>query len=436
METVMILAGCAIIAGVIFLLIKQYETRLVLLGAGLLMCIIAGNPMMMFKAFADNMVLTTLVQTILSVMGFAAVMKITKCDAHLITLLVGMLSKVRWIMIPAAVLVTAFINISLPSAAGCAAAVGALLIPLLISLGVHPAIAASAVMAGTFGSMMSPGLSHNSYIAEKLMKTDVMQVIIVHWQADVVCILIAAFGLALVAYLRKEDKGYVADAAHSTPKLENPKIIYALIPIIPVFLLVISAIISSDATPAWGKQLLGSMPWLKSLPVPSAMLIGIILGIVITRSNPSDCVKEFFNGMGSSYAAIMGIIIAAGVFVAGMKAIGLVDGFLEVLKGSDSIARWAAAFGPFLLAIITGSGDAATLAFNAAVSPHAEALGMTIPNMSSLATLAGTLGRTMSPLAGAAIVCAGIAAVSPLEIAKRNAPSMIVAVFVALFMLG
>lgn len=436
METIMIVAGCAIIAGVIFLLIKQYETRLVLLGAGLLMCIIAGNPMVMFKAFADNMVLTTLVQTILSVMGFAAVMKITKCDAHLITLLVGMLSKVRGIMIPAAVLVTAFINVSLPSAAGCAAAVGSLLIPLLVSLGVHPAIAASAVMAGTFGSMMSPGLSHNSYIAEKLMKTDVMQVIAVHWQADVVCIIIAAIGLAVVAYLRKEDRGYVPDADHSVTKLDNPKILYAIIPVIPVFLLVVSAVLSGSSAPEWGKQLLDVMPWLKSLSVPSAMLIGIILGIVVTLSNPSDCIKEFFNGMGSSYAAIMGIIISAGVFVAGMKAIGLVDAFLAILKESESIARWAAAFGPFLLAIITGSGDAATLAFNAAVSPHAEMFGMTIPNMSSLATLAGALGRTMSPLTGAAIVCAGIAAVSPLEIAKRNAPAMIVSIFVAFFMLG
>lgn len=436
MGTIMILAGCAIIVGVVYLLVKQYETRLVLLGAGLLMCVIAGNPMAMFKAFADNMVLTTLVQTILSVMGFAAVMKITRCDAHLINLLVGMLSKVRGIMIPAAVLATAFINISLPSAAGCAAAVGALLIPLLISLGVHPAIAASAVMAGTFGSMMSPGLSHNSYIAEKLMKTDVMQVILVHWQADVVCVIIAAVGLAIVAYVRKEDRGYVADAARGTIKMDNPRLIYAIIPVIPVCLLVLSAVISGDTAPEWGKQLVAAMPWLKSLPVPSAMLIGIILGIAVTRSNPSDCVKEFFNGMGGSYASIMGIIIAAGVFVAGMKAIGLVDGFLEVLKTSDSIARWAAAFGPFFLAIITGSGDAATLAFNAAVSPHAESLGMTIPNMSSLATLTGTLGRTMSPLAGAAIVCASIAAVSPLEIAKRNAPAMIAAVFVALAMLG
>ena len=42
----------------------------------------------------------------------------------------------------------------------------------------------------------------------------------------------------------------------------------------------------------------------------------------------------------------------------------------------------------------------------------------------------------MSPLAGAAIVCAGLANVNPMEIVKRTAPGMIVGViFIALIML-
>lgn len=434
-ETVLIWLGVAVIAGVIYLLVKQYETRMVLIGAGLLMCTLAGNPMLMFSAFATNMVLAALIQTILSVMGFAYVMKVTKCDAHLVNLMVGMLSKVRIIIVPAAMLVTAFINISLSSAAGCAAAVGSILIPLMISLGVSPAVAAAAVMGGTFGSMLSPGLSHNAYIAANLMKTDVMQVIAVHYWASIVTMLVGAGCLAAVAIFLKEDRGYVPDASHATPKLENPNVVYALVPVIPVVLLVFSAYISSKTAPAWGQSLLLTMPWLKSLTVPAAMLIGTILGIAVTRTNPTVCVKEFFNGMGSSYGSVMGIIIAAGVFVAGMQAVGLVGAFINLLKNAGDAARWAAAFGPFLLAIITGSGDAATLAFNGAVSPHAAQFGMTIPHMSTLATLAGALGRTMSPLAGAAIICAGLANVSPLEITKRHAPGMIICLFIAVMML-
>jgi len=41
----------------------------------------------------------------------------------------------------------------------------------------------------------------------------------------------------------------------------------------------------------------------------------------------------------------------------------------------------------------------------------------------------------MSPLAGAAIIVASLAGVNPLEVAKRNAPGMIIAAIVAIFIL-
>ncbi len=47
--------------------------------------------------------------------------------------------------------------------------------------------------------------------------------------------------------------------------------------------------------------------------------------------------------------------------------------------------------------------------------------------------LGGALGRTMSPIAGAVIICASIAGVSPFEVAKRTAPGMIIAVVVSMF---
>jgi len=172
------------------------------------------------------------------------------------------------------------------------------------------------------------------------------------------------------------------------------------------------------------------------MSVPTAMLIGTFLGLAATRSNPTTVTKEFFKGMGDAYGSVMGIIIGAGVFVAGMQAVGLVDALIVALKSTTELAKYAAALGPFFLAIITGSGDAATLAFNGAVTPHAEQFGMGIMQMGSLATLGGCLGRTMSPLAGAAIVCAGLAGVNPLEISKRLAPGMLIAVTVAMFMLG
>ena len=73
-------------------------------------------------------------------MGFGYVMSYTKCSDHLVNALVRPLAKVPMLVIPGAVIITWFLNIVLPSAVGIAAAVGVLLIPALIALGVPPVI--------------------------------------------------------------------------------------------------------------------------------------------------------------------------------------------------------------------------------------------------------------------------------------------------------
>jgi C4-dicarboxylate transporter, DcuC family len=413
----LIFLGTAIILIAIYFLIKQKEARMVLFAAGLLMAVVAGKPMSAFTAFTERMTTAGLIEAILSVMGFAFVMKVTKCDQHLVRLVAGGLKKFQLFLIPGATFATFAINIALPSAAGAAAAVGAILIPVLMGAGVSPAIAAAAVMAGTFGSNLNVGTAHNPFIAE-IAKTTAMDVVKVHTFAHVLSVIIVAVSLAVIAKLLKEDKGYkyIAEGQEEETKLN---VLYALMPVIPLIILVLGSTV---------------MPSIQ-MSVPAAMLIGVILTLIVTRSNPTEVTTSFFDGMGKAYGDIMGIIIAAAVFVGGMTAIGLVDAFIEAMTNSPSIAKFAATFGPFVLAIISGSGDAATFAFNEAVTPFAEKFGISQVNMGSIALLSGALGRTMSPIAGAAIVCAGIAKVSPMELTKRNAPGIIIATIVSMFIL-
>jgi DcuC family C4-dicarboxylate transporter len=432
----MVWIAVAIVIAAVYFLIKGWETRLVLLTAGFLMAILSGDPMKAFKYFSDRMVYGGLIEPILSVMGFAYVMKITKCDAHLINLLTGGLSKVPWLLIPGAGIVTAIINIPLTSAAGVSAAVGAILIPLLINAGVRPALAAAAVYTGTFGSVLSPGNTHNVFISTELAHIPVMDVIAVEFWPLIICVLIGAFGVTLVGYITKENKGYVP-AEPMVAKIDKFNLVYALIPMLPIIILVIVAWMNS-AYPAKGPDgaALVHSGWIvqmKAIRISHAMLIGAFLGMAATRTSPTKCVDQFFRGTGDVYAAVMGIIICANVFVGGLEASGVVGAFNAMLREAGDAAKYAATWGPMILAIIMGSGDAATLAFNGAVSPHAADFGMTPLTMGSLANLAGALGRTASPLAGGCIVCAGIAKVSGMEIAKRTGPGMIVASFVALF---
>ena len=413
----MIWVGAIIVLLTFVAIVKRYETRLVLFLGGLAMAAAAGKPLAAIDAFAKAMVNEGLVTTICTVMGFSYVMSVTNCDKHLVHLLAGGLKRVKPILVPGAVVVTWVLNIALPSTAGCAAAVGAVLIPTLIRSGVHPAMAAACVMSGTFGSTMSPGLSHNPFVA-KLAQVDVMTVIANHAPAVLVVLAIAAPMLAMVAYWRKEGPDAERAAAFQEDGQDfKVNLLKAIIPALPLLLLVL------------GSKQLGVIP---TVTVPQAMIIGAMLGFLATFQNPQEISKGFFKGMGDSYGDIMGIIIAAAVFTQGMQIIGLTGAMIEKMKASQDIAIYAATFGPYFLAILSGSGDAAALAFNGAVTPHAAQFGWAISDMGSLATISGALGRTMSPVAGGLIVCATIAKVNPFEIAKRTAPGMVLGVIAVL----
>ena len=325
----------------VWALIKRYETRLVLLAAGLFLCCISLDPMYGLDAMGKSMTNKSLIMAICGSMGFAFVASYTQCDRSLVHYLASPIRGLGIFLLPVCTTITFFINIAIPSAAGCAAAVGSTLIPVMLRAGIKPAAAAAAVLGGTIGSYLSPGTSHNVFVANMAKMSE----------------------MDFIAY-------------HST----------------------------------------------------FSLMCGAIAALVIARANPQQLTKEFFSGMGKGYADVMGIIIAAGVFAAGLRATGLIDAAVAALKDSNEFARWGGSLGPWIMGVITGSGDAATQAFNEAVTPHAESFGMTIPGLGGLAFLTGALGRTMSPLAGVTILVSGIAMVSPIEVIKRTAVPCIVAV--------
>ena len=417
MLTLMLIAGTALVCAVVYLLIKGQDARVVLIGAGILMSCIGGVPMASLDAFAKSMTNSGLIQAVCSVMGFAMAVRFTGCDKHLINAMASVISRVRPLLIPGVVIGTYLVNIALPSAAGTAAAAGAIFIPLLMAAGVNPGMAAAAVKCGTYGSMLNPGLAHNPFVA-KIAGVDVMDVIAFHYKANIASLITATIIITVLAHFLKEDRGYVAEGLE-VDKTFKVNYVYALMPIVPILILLLGATM---------------VPFLK-MGVPQAMIIGVLLTLLITRTNPTDLGKAFFDGMGKAYGSILGIIISAGVFVAGLTSIGLVRAFIDAMLNNPAIVKICAAFGPFILGLLVGSGDAATFAFNEAITPHAADFGMTPVQMGSMATLGGTLGRTMSPIAGATIIVAGIAGVNPMEITKRNWLPMIAAMIVGMLFL-
>ena len=398
-------------------LIKRYETRLVLFTAGLGMAVLSGAPQIALKAFIANMTNGSLITAICSSLGFAAVIAITRCDVHFVGLLVKPLGKLGIFLLPFCMLIASFVAIAIPSAAGCAAALGPTMIPLMVRAGFKPAIAGAAILGSIIPSAMSPGSSHNVWVA-KISNMEVMDLIV---QFAPKILIVCALDILLVTAMifvfkdykkpAKESEEVFEVASDARGKLpEHPNPLFAIAPVLPIILLFVGAT---------------AVPFLK-MSVAEAMIYGCIYTLIVTRSDPQTVTKEFFSGMGKGYANIMGIIIAAGCFAGGLRAAGVIDTLIDTLKHSNEIAGYAANFGPFLMGVLTGSGDAAGHAFNQAVTPYAEQFGMQIPNLGIVAALSGALGRMCSPIAGATLVIAGMTKLSPLEIAKRMAIPMII----------
>ncbi|WP_297609984.1 C4-dicarboxylate transporter DcuC [uncultured Sutterella sp.] len=399
-------------------LLKRIETRLVLFTSGLVMALLSGAPQVALKAFIANMTNGSLITAICSSLGFAAVIAITRCDVHFVSLMVKPLGKLGLFLLPFCMLIASCVAVAIPSAAGCAAALGPTMIPLMVRAGFKPAIAGAAIIGSIIPSAMSPGSSHNVWVA-KIANIDVMTLIVEFApKILIVCglnILLVTLMIFVFRDYRKPDPNESAevfevasDARGELP--EKPNVLFAIAPILPIVVLLLGATV---------------VPALK-MSVAEAMIWGSIYTLLITRSNPEAVTKEFFSGMGKGYANIMGIIIAAGCFAGGLRAAGVIDALIETLKNSREIASYAANFGPFLMGVLTGSGDAAGHAFNQAVTPYAAEFGMRIEPLGIVAALSGALGRMCSPIAGATLVIAGMTRLSPLEISKRMAIPMII----------
>lgn len=407
----------------IYALIKRYETRFVLLAAGFAMAIFSLKPMIAFQQFDASMTKSSLIIAICSAMGFAATISLTKCDVHLVALLTRPLRKLGVFLLPACMVVTSFCAVAIPSTAGLCAAVGPSLIPIMIRAGFKPAIAAAAIVCSTTPALFNPGVAHNVFVA-KLADMEVMAFITKFFMPLAGFSIAIIVGLTVICFLYRDYKKPVNTGTKVVQEKEvsnlpaKVNLFYAIAPLVPVAILLYVSLYTT-----------------MKMSVATAMLIGTAYALVITRSNPAEVTKKFFDGMGKGYGNILGIIIAAGVFAAGLKAAGVVDMLVEALTSANHLARIGGAFGPYLMGVLTGSGDAAAFAFNEAVTPNAAKFGLQIADLGWLAVICGSFGRLSSPLAGGVILVAGMAGVNPMEIVKRSAPVMLCVLFAAYFLL-
>ena len=429
----MVWAGALIVLITFAAILKNLEARMVLILSGAAMALIAGIAGVegcfdgAMQAFISQLINESLVPTICACMGFSAVMEYTKCSSNLVYLLTRPLQKVRFAVVPGAILITWLINIVVMSAAGCAATVGTLLVPMMLGLGVHPATAAACILIGTWGNVMNPGQSFNVQVGELASMTGLevvssfTVVAVIALAASIV--LLTVIDIMMVKKGNKQGAAYAAEpgsADREAVKSAPVKINYfkALIPATPIIFL-----------------LLGNAGVLPNFDITVWMLSCSVLGLLLDVRHVQDGVKQFFNGVGNSYRDIITLMAAASVFTFGMNAVGLTGALVDVMKNSTAIARLGAGFGPCIIAALSGSGNAAAIAFNTSITPHAADLGYAVEAMGSVAQIAAAIGRSASPVAGVTIICAKMAGVSPMDVVKRSILPMLAAVLIFMFML-
>ena len=111
----------AVILVTVWALIKRFETRLTLMAAGLFLCVISLDPMMGLNQFAKSMTNNSLVMAICGSMGFAFTASYAQCGRSLVHYLSAPVRGLGIFLIPVCTVITFFVNIAIPSAAGCAA---------------------------------------------------------------------------------------------------------------------------------------------------------------------------------------------------------------------------------------------------------------------------------------------------------------------------
>jgi DcuC family C4-dicarboxylate transporter len=430
----LILAGL-IIAAAIVLMVRRVDVRLVLLGAGLAMAILAGTPLVIADTFTRGMV-AAMVAPICASMGFAALMNATGCDRHLVHALLAPVRRFRWLVTPGGILAAYLVNMAVPSQASTAAAMGPILVPLFIASGRTPAVAGAALILGASfgGDLLNPGAQDVQAVAgsANLSAAELSARVI---PASLAGILVATVVFTLVHWRRREEavdpeEAVLVPIAVDEPGLRvNP--IKALIPIVPIALLL--AAYGGWAPLAWLVATPPGDEWRPlagALPVVRAMLIGALLGVAVAWREISALTRSFFDGMGAAYASIISLTITAQCFGAGVAAIGLADALLRAATATNALAPLAAGF-PWALSTLSGSGSGPILAFAQTfltqVGPEAAPV-----TLGALACFGGAFGRTMSPVSAVVVYGSGLVRQQPLTVIRHLLPALLAGAAVSL----
>ncbi|GIP40209.1 C4-dicarboxylate ABC transporter [Paenibacillus sp. J31TS4] len=465
MNATILMYASAIIAVsiVIYMLIKKMDIKITLFFMGIVLIFIsmAMGKGIDIKGFASTgsawldplqVIVLQFKQTfgaagfiVLILGGYTAYMSSIGANEVTVSALTKPISKIKsvYILVPLVFLLGNVLSLVIPSASNLAIILLATLYPILRKAGMS-ALTAGAVIATSATIVPTPLGSDNVAIAQELAKHASFANLTVtdyafryHAVVSIPTLLL----IAIVHYLwqKRMDRRAVANGqAGQAEETHEPhdlkevaggplfKTVYAILPVFPILLL-LGAYAVQLAT---GRTI--------EISVEVATLVSLILAIVceLIRHKGHKSVLEnteaFFKGMGGAIP-IVALLVAASVFVTGLKSIGLVDQLQTSMQqvqgnGLDFLLPLILVALTALIVILSGSGTALIFAMVPLIVPLADAAGISPIAISVPLGLSGNLFRAVSPVAAVTLIVAGTIKADPIALIKRTSVPMIAGV--------
>ena len=451
-------AAVVAVAVVIFMLIKKMDIKITLFLIGVALMFIGmamGNGIAVkdfastgaawldpLKAIADQFkdTLSSAGFIILILGGYSAYM--SAIGANDIT--VGVLTKpIRhiksvYLLVPVVFLLGNLLSLVIPSASNLAIILLATLFPVLTKAGMSP-LTAAGIIATTATIVPTPLGSDNVAIAAELANTPQFAgltttdyVFRYHALVSVPTLLV----IAVVHYFwqkymdkkagRLPEPGELARQEQKEAAAGGPlfKTVYAILPLLPILLLIAVFILQS----AVGIDITVSV----EIATLFSFMVAIVCELVRKRKPKTvlDETESFFKGMGGAMP-IVALLVAASVFVTGLKSIGLIQALQDAMAGIQGgglgfVLPLILVLLTALIVLLSGSGTALFFAMVPLMVPLAAAAGINVLAVSVPMGLAGNLLRAVSPVAAVTVIVAGSVKRSPIEVVKRTSVPMIV----------
>lgn len=437
-------AGLAVIALAVFAVVRRVDVRLALTLAALALGLLARQPEVILQTFLVTLSREQFVVPICTAMGFAYVLRHTDCDRHLVHLLIKPVRRVRLFLIPGTVLVGFLVNIPIISQTSTTVTIGAVIVPLLRAARLSSVTIGAALLLGSSigGELLNPGapelqtVSTALNIASTECVARVAPLLFVH--------LAVATALFWVICTRAEAKtapsGDTTSPIEAGPEFESDfrvNYLKAAVPLVPLALLFLTGppLQLIDVPRGW---LIGAEESAKLRPdsrlIGAAMLVGVATATVVAWRSAGGVARAFFDGAGYAFAHIISLIVSANCFGEGVKAIGLarvLGDAIDALPGS--LAPCAAAF-PLAFAAVSGSGFASTASLFGFFVEPSRSLGVDPAAVGAVVSLASAAGRTLSPVAAVALMCASMTDTTPLALSRRVAGPLLAGLVVVLLL--